>query len=214
MKTIDMHSHFIPKLFIDEINKNEKNPFQAKVIIKEGQQFISHDQGYTYPLLPEFYDKSVKLEKMSKANVDMSVLSSAPPLFYYWADVEQSIYVAQMVNDELLDFIKHDTDKFRMMATVPMNDVNKAVQELQRIVKKSAGLVRFVQIGTNVEGKQLDDPMFEPFFATAERLDITVLLHPYYIGDKPGLENFYLTNLVGNPFETTICAVNMMLSGF
>lgn len=213
MKIIDMHSHYIPKSFIDSI-KNEQNSFQAKLINKNGQPFISHDQGYTYPCLPEFYDQAVKLEKMDKTGVDLSILSVAPPLFYYWAQHDLSKYVAQMVNDELISFIQKAPQKFRMMATVPMNDVRAATEELERIVKKGLGLVRFVQIGTNIEGKMLDHPSFDVFFATAERLGITVLLHPYYIGNKPGLENYYLTNLVGNPLDTTTVAVNLMFSGF
>lgn len=214
MRIIDMHSHYIPELFIKEIEKNEKNNFQAKIVEKNGQKFIAHDQGYTYPCVPEFYDLSVKLKAMAESNVDISVLSSAPPLFYYWAESEFSLYAAQMINDELLDYIKQAPDQFRMMATVPMNNVEYAVKELERIVEKSAGLTRFVQIGTNIEGKQLEDPIFEPFFSTAEKLGVTVFLHPYYIGHKPGLENYYLTNLVGNPMDTTIAAVNLLFSGF
>ena len=214
MKIIDMHSHYIPKIFIDEIEGKDNNKFQAKIIKKHGQKFISHDQGYTYPCLPEFYDRSVKLEKMSQSNVDITVLSSAPPLFYYWADKDLAIYMAQMVNDELLNFVNEMPDKFRMMATVPMGDPESAAKELERIVSKSKGLARFVQIGTTIEGKLLDNKEFEPFFSKAEDLDITVFLHPYYVGDKPGLENYYLTNLVGNPYDTTIAAVNLMFSGF
>src|SRR5690625_4128088 len=160
MKIIDMHSHFIPQIFINEIEKNEKNSFQAKIIKKDGQKFIAHDQGYTYPCLPEFYDLSVKLEKMDEGNVDMSVLSSAPPLFYYWADRDLAVYVSQMVNDELLNYVQQAPDKFNMMATAPMSSVEDAVKELERIVKKSAGLAKFVQIETNIEGRLLDDPIY------------------------------------------------------
>lgn len=213
MKNIDMHSHFIPKKFIEMIEGNDSS-LMAKVINRQGELFIAHDQGYTYPCLPEFYDRGVKLQKMAESNVDMTVLSCAPPLFYYWAEKDLSVYMAQLVNDELLSFVEKDTDRFSMMATVPMNSIHDAVEELIRIVEKSNGLVRFVQIGTNIEGKLLDDPEFEPFFETAERLGVTVFLHPYYIGNKPGLENYYLTNLVGNPLDTTTAAVNLMFSGF
>lgn len=213
MKSIDMHSHFIPKRFIEMIEKENKS-LMAKLVNKDGDLFIAHDQGYTYPCLPEFFDRDVKLEKMAENKVDMTVLSCAPPLFYYWAEKDLSVYMAQLVNDELLDFVQKDIERFSMMATVPMNSVNDAVEELIRIVDKSEGLVRFVQIGTNIEGKLLDSPEFEPFFSTAERLGVTVFLHPYYIGNKPGLENYYLTNLVGNPLDTTTAAVNLMFSGF
>lgn len=209
-----MHSHYIPKVFIDEIGKNDNNKLLAKIVNKKGEKYIAHDQGYTYPLLREFYDTSVKLEKMQDANVDLTVLSSAPPLFYYWAEKALALYMAQLVNDELLDFVSMTPNKFRMMATVPMGHPEEAAQELERIVKKSNGLVKFAQIGTTIEGNLLDGDQYESFFKMAEKLNVTVLLHPYYVGHKPGLENYYLTNLVGNPYDTTIAAVNLIFSGF
>src|SRR5699024_7315897 len=117
---------------------------------------------------------------------DVSILSVAPPLFYYWAQSDFSLYIAQMVYDEILNFITQAPGKLEMMATVPMNNVKMAIDELKRIVKKSNGRTRFVQIGTNIEGAQLDSPTFEPFFNIAEELGITVFIHPYYIGKKPG----------------------------
>jgi len=207
-----MHSHFIPTLFADMIQKN--NNLTADIVYKDGEKFISHEQGYIYPFLPEFYDMDVKRQRMDELGIDMSILSPAPPLFYYWTDKETSKYVAQMVNDELFNFINKDTKRFSMMATVPMNSVEYAIEELERIYRKSNGTVKFVEIGTNIEGELISNPKFEPFFAKVVELNMTVFLHPYYVGNKSGLENYYLTNLLGNPFDTTIAAVHLMLSGF
>lgn len=209
---IDMHSHYIPEKFINLIQKSDK--FMAKTNRVDGELFIAHEQGYTYPFFSEFHDESIKLEKMEKLGIDLSILSPAPPMFYYWAEDEITKFMSQLVNDELLDFTMKAPEKFKMMATIPMNNVKNAIDELLRIYKKSDGTLRFVEIGTNIEGKLLNDPEFYPFFEKVEELNITLLLHPYYIGKKHGLQNYYLTNLVGNPYDTTLSAANLIFSGF
>ena len=73
--------------------------------------------------------------------------------------------------------------------------------------------LRGVQIGTTMETVPLDDRRFEPFFATAADLGGPVILHPYYVGVRPQLADFYMTNLTGNPLETCIAASRLILSG-
>jgi aminocarboxymuconate-semialdehyde decarboxylase len=70
-----------------------------------------------------------------------------------------------------------------------------------------------VEIGTTIEGVQLADERFRPFLRRKRELDVLVFVHPYYIGAKAGLENFYLTNLIGNPADTTVMVANLMFSG-
>jgi aminocarboxymuconate-semialdehyde decarboxylase len=60
----------------------------------------------------------------------------------------------------------------------------------------------------------LDDRRFDPFFTAAAELDVPVILHPYYVGTRPNLADFYMTNLTGNPLETCIAASRLILSGF
>src|SRR6202040_3978302 len=72
---------------------------------------------------------------------------------------------------------------------------------------------RAVQIGTGIEGAKLSEPRFRPILKRAQELGVFVLTHPYYIGNKAGLEDYYLTNLVGNPLETTLMAADLMFSG-
>ncbi|HZQ62852.1 MAG TPA: amidohydrolase family protein, partial [Casimicrobiaceae bacterium] len=68
-------------------------------------------------------------------------------------------------------------------------------------------------IGTSVEGAQLADPKFRPILKRAQELKLLVFAHPYYVGAKTGLECYYLTNLIGNPLDTTIMLANLMYSG-
>jgi aminocarboxymuconate-semialdehyde decarboxylase len=97
------------------------------------------------------------------------------------------------------------------MATVPLQDPGAATAELRRAVTQLG--LRGVEIGTTMEDLPLDDPRFDPFLAVAEELNAPVMLHPYYVGPRPNLSDFYMTNLLGNPWETTIAASRLILSG-
>jgi aminocarboxymuconate-semialdehyde decarboxylase len=94
---------------------------------------------------------------------------------------------------------------------VPLQDPIAATAELQRAVRKLN--LRGVEIGTMMEQVPLDDARFDPFFSAAEELGVPVMLHPYYVGIKAGMKDFYMTNLIGNPLETTLAAARLILSG-
>jgi aminocarboxymuconate-semialdehyde decarboxylase len=68
-------------------------------------------------------------------------------------------------------------------------------------------------IGSNVEGKNLDDPSFEPLWAAAAELDAWMMIHPGNVAGAERLRSYYLTNLIGNPLDTTIAAACLIFGG-
>ncbi len=207
---IDAHHHIIPKEVVDLIRKGDTR-FDAEIQIKDHQEWIVHQQGYAYPLFDKFYDFGAKKQDLANANLDAVVLSPAPPMFYYWQDAETAAGIASIVNDGVAEMIAQNKQAFLGMATLPMQDPKLAVKELERIMNLYD--IRAVEIGTSIEGVNLDDQKFLPFFEAADALGITLFLHPYYVGDKSGLSNYYFTNLVGNPLDTAIAAGSLIFGG-
>jgi aminocarboxymuconate-semialdehyde decarboxylase len=97
---------------------------------------------------------------------------------------------------------------FIPVATVPLQDTRAAVEELDYAVQ-SLG-IRMVEIGTNVNGLNLDEEHFAPFFVRAAALDVLVQLHPHQVAAQDRLRRYYLGNLVGNPVDTTIAATSLI----
>lgn len=207
---IDVHSHVIPKRIVDAISRNS-DEFGARVRGEEGAREVVHDQGYIYPLFPEFFDPEAKIEAMDRKGIDVSVISPAPPMFYYWAEVELALKAAKLVNDGVADMVAAKPDRLRGMATVPMQHPDAAVAELERVVRDHG--FKAVEIGTSIEGAQLAEERFRPVLRRAAELGVFVFAHPYYVGAKSGLEGYYLTNLIGNPLDTTVAVSNLMFSG-
>ncbi|WP_128925802.1 amidohydrolase family protein [Bradyrhizobium guangxiense] len=207
---IDIHSHVIPDRIVSAIAADPKR-FRARVEGEGPARKIIHDQGYVYPLFEEFRQTEAKLAAMDRKGIDMSVISPAPPMFYYWADADLALEVAGLVNDGVADMVGVKPARLRGMATVPMQHPDAAVAELERVVR--AYEFKAVEIGTSIEGAQLAEERFRPLLRRASELNVFVFAHPYYVGAKSGLENYYLTNLIGNPLDTTVMLANLMFSG-
>jgi aminocarboxymuconate-semialdehyde decarboxylase len=207
---IDAHHHILPKSIVQAIRTGDSR-FQAEIQTRGNQEWVVHRQGYAYPLFDKFYIANAKIEDMRAAGLDRVVLSPAPPMFNYWLNSETAHSISQMINDGTAEFAAENPSLFQGMATVPMQDPVLAVKEMERVVQEHQ--IKAVEIGTSIEGVNLDDPKFTRFFEAAEALNVTIFLHPYYVGDKSGLSKYYFTNLVGNPLDTTVAAGSLIFGG-
>ncbi len=211
LKVVDVHTHFIPREFV-ELIRHQDNKFNMSITKDDlGREYVTHAQGYSYPLVECFYDAQSRIREMDRMAVNISVLSISPTLFFYWAKASTAMEVARLANESLGNWVSSYPDRFIGMATVPLQDVAQSIKELERVASQFN--MKAVEIGTNVESKSLSNQEFFPFFQAAERLDILLFLHPYYVGKKPLMDKFYLTNLVGNPLDTTLSIANIVFSG-
>ena len=207
---IDIHTHFIPPYFVEEIRRGQA---LGKVTIQpqNGEEWVSHPEGYRYPLAAEFWDMKAKLQHMDRLGIDISVLSISPTMLFYWLELGPTLEFCQKANEAMAEFVSKSGGRLYGMATVPLQDPQAAVDELRRAVVELG--LRGVEIGTTMEDVPVDDDRFEPFWAAAAELDVPVMLHPYYVGTKRQFADFYMTNLVGNPLETAVAASRLILSG-
>jgi aminocarboxymuconate-semialdehyde decarboxylase len=207
---IDIHTHFIPPEFVGDARAGRAID-RIAVERRDGAEWLAHPQGYRYPLSPEFFDVEAKHREMDRLGIDKAVLSLTPTLFFYWLEAAAAADFCRMANDSTARFVAQ-SDRLDGVAVVPLQDPQAATVELRRAVGELG--LRGVEIGTTMEDVPLDDRRFDPFFAAIEALDVPVILHPYYVGVRKQLADFYMTNLTGNPLETCIAASRLILSGF
>jgi aminocarboxymuconate-semialdehyde decarboxylase len=208
--TVDVHTHYVPPEVVADARIGSGLD-GIGVEWRGRQEWLVHRQGYGYPLHRSFYDIESRLRAMDKRGIDHAVVSLAPPLFMYWVDAAEAVDFCRAANDSLARFSRDSGGRITAVATLPMQDPDAAVAELRRAVA-ALGL-RGAQIGPTAADLPLDDPAVRPVLETAAQLDVPLIVHPYYVGMTPGLADFYLTNLIGNPLASTICAARLIFSG-
>lgn len=208
--TIDIHTHFIPPELVAAARAGRALD-HITLHREDRMDWLVHPQGYHYPVSPEFFDVDAKLRQMDRLGIDAAILSLSPTLLFYWLDGHAAGDFCRQANESLARTIAQ-SDRLEGVAAVPLQQPEAAAAELRRAVG-DLGLCG-VEIGTTLEDVPLDNRRFEPFFDTAAELGVPVILHPYYVGTRPHLADFYMTNLTGNPMETCIAASRLILSGF
>ncbi len=84
-----------------------------------------------------------------------------------------------------------------------------------RDVERCATLpgVRGCYLATPVRQQALSDPALFPVYERIEAIGLPLFLHPVFVVDPERLGPHYLTNLLGNPFESAIAAAHLIFGG-
>jgi aminocarboxymuconate-semialdehyde decarboxylase len=209
--TIDVHAHCVP---VDVMNtlRADGGRYGIEVSEQDGRSAVLiAGRVQTPPMLPALADLPRRLAAMDAAGVDVQVLSSWIDLTAYALEPVAGARYARMVNEGLAATAATAPDRFRTLATVPLQAPDRAADELRHAVG-SLGMVG-AEIATTVDGRELDDPELTPFWSAAEELRALVVVHPYASLAGRGVSRYNLGNLVGNPAETTIAVAHLVHGG-
>ena len=157
------------------------------------------------------FNPKVRIEEMNETDVGMQVLSTIPVLFNYWAKPTDALETSRFLNDHIAETVAAEPERFIGLGTVPMQDPELAIKEMERCVKELK--LPGIEIGTNVNGKNLSDPGLLPFFEAAEKLNCAIFIHPWEMMGEKEMAQYWLPWLVGMPAETTRAICSMIFSG-
>jgi aminocarboxymuconate-semialdehyde decarboxylase len=206
-RTIDTHTHVLTEETIVLLNK--ELPKAAIKLTPIDRDFATLEvAGVPYKPFPRGgFDLERRLQDMDATGVDVHVLSATPQTYLY----KLGTPAAAIQNDQIAKLVKQQPERFMGIGTLPMQSGEEAAAELRRIVK-TLGL-RGAMFASNVLGKNLDDPEFEPLWAAAQELGAFLFIHPNNVAGADRLKSYYLVNLIGNPLDTTIAAACLVFGG-
>ncbi|MCC7105045.1 MAG: amidohydrolase [Chloroflexi bacterium] len=213
---VDVHTHFVPKVYLDAVER-EPDVWGARLRRDEAGRPWIVPTVYPLPLGVGPIDETWCVAEQKMAALDgqgVDVGTIAPPtfMFFYWADEPLAMKVTRLQNDGLAEAARTFPDRFAGMATVPLQNVPAAIQELERAIG-TLGL-RGVEIGTNVNGRDLDDPALFPFFQAAAEMQTPIFVHPNacaVAGGRAG--RYYFENSVGFLLDTTLAIGSLIYGG-
>jgi aminocarboxymuconate-semialdehyde decarboxylase len=210
-RSIDTHTHVLADATIKLLQK-EIPRLNLKLTAIDDKDSILEVAGVPYRPFPRGgHDIATRLAYMDGAEVDMHVLSVSPQTWLYGQDAAVGVAASAIQNDEIARLVKEYPARFAGIATLPMQAPEKAADELRRAITKLG--LHGAMIASNVGGKNLDDPSFEPLWAAAAELDAFMMIHPGNVAGADRLRSYYLGNLIGNPLDTTIAAACLIFGG-
>ena len=162
---------------------------------------------------PKLTGVTERLQDMDRMGVDIQAICPAPYQFFYWTEADYGAELAREVNEGIARIAADRPDRFAGMGSVPLQDSQLAIRELNHCVKNLG--MRGIELCTNVNGKNLTDPSLklDKFFARAEELGVVIFMHPLGYTQADRLTHHYFNNVIGNPLDSTVAVSHLIFDG-
>ncbi len=197
VKTVDLHAHcFVPEVM--DLVKDTPLAQTAKGTLGQATIALGNPQ---------------RLIDMDAQGIDYQAINVNA--WGYNADKALARDLVALQNEKISEYCAKHPDRFVGMATLALQHPELAAEQLDHAVKKLG--MRGAAIGGSVEGMELSDRKFDPFWAKAQELGIVLFMHPQPAQgttQNPRLQGKgLLGNTIGNPLETTVFLSHLIFEG-
>ncbi|MDG1346144.1 MAG: amidohydrolase family protein [Crocinitomicaceae bacterium] len=210
MLKIDMHTHIIPKHLPNWTEKFGYGKFIFLEHNDNGTADMMQGGKFFRRIEENCWDEDVRITDYQNFETQTQVVCTIPVMFSYWAKTEDCVELSRYLNDHIADLVHRYPKNYIGLATIPMQDQDAAIRELERA--KEIGMVG-IQIGSNINDKNLSEDEFFPIFEACERLGMAVMIHPWQMMGFDSMEKYWLPWLVGMPAETSRAACSLIFGG-
>jgi aminocarboxymuconate-semialdehyde decarboxylase len=196
----DVHTHIVPQGLIGAVERD--NVYGMR--LEPGRLCIC---GHGVPLHP-LCEAEKLVERVGRDKLDGAIVSAPPPLFRPDLSPADRRSYSALLNASLLEACRPHARRLRPLAYLPAEDPEVAVEIADALGAEWAGVV----IGSELPGGSYADREYRSLWQVLQSRDLPIFVHPGSTPDKR-LEPFYLSNLLGNPVETTVVAAQLVFGG-
>jgi len=204
---IDIHTHILPENLNDVTGKFTDSRFLTIDPIDKTSAMLKKDGKSFRKVDCNCWNHQARINDCDDTKVNMQVLSTLPVLFSYWAQDDECLALSQFLNNHIAHICREEPQRFIGLGTIPMQNTDMAISEMERCVNE----LKFpgIEIGSNINGKNLSIEKFQPIFEHAEKIGCSIFVHPWEMMGQENMQKYWLPWLVGMPAETSraICSI-------
>ncbi|MER7673212.1 amidohydrolase family protein [Kitasatospora sp. NPDC096128] len=209
--TVDVHAHLLlPKveaLVADAPGLAAAKELDAR---RNGAASLAVSGPMVRDRIPRLTDVKARLAAMDQQGVDVQLVSPSPSHYHYWADQDLARRLYETANSATAAHCAQAPERLLGLGLVPMQHPELALHALDHAL--GLGL-RGVEISSHAPGRELSDPAYEPFWAWAQETEAVLFLHPFGCTLDERLDQWYLSNTVGQPTENAVALSHLIFSG-
>ncbi|MER7106962.1 amidohydrolase family protein [Streptomyces sp. NPDC000229] len=209
--TVDVHAHvLLPE--VEALVAALPGLAEAKALDarRNGPEALAVSGRMVAERAPELTDVSVRLAVMDAQGVDVQLVSPSPSHYHYWADEETAEKVYRLANEATAAHCAAAPDRLRGLGLVPLQHPGQAVGALEHALEQG---LSGVEISSHGPGRELSDPAYGRLWARAEETGAILFLHPFGCTLDERLDQWYLSNTVGQPTENAVALSHLIFSG-
>ncbi|MGW1715176.1 amidohydrolase family protein [Streptomyces sp. NPDC002156] len=209
--TIDVHAHLLlPE--VEEAVAGRPGLAEARALDarRNGRAALAVNGPMVGARVPKLTDVAVRLAAMDAQGVDIQLVSPSPSHYHYWAEPQLAERLCQLANEGTAAHCAKAPDRLHGLGLVPLQHPDLTVELLDHALDQG---LKGVEISSHAPGHELSDPAYEPFWSRAEETGAVLFLHPFGCTLDERLDQWYLSNTVGQPTENAIALSQLIFSG-
>jgi len=207
MRIVDFHNHYYPPEYVSALTAAVS---AVRVTYDADGNPCVHYPGDYNILVPGHRDIEYRQRVLDEQGVDTQVLTFTTPGVHV-EKPELAVTLARKINDAFAAVVRERQGRFAALATLPLNDPQASVAELERAMTelRMPGAMVF----SNVNHVALADERFAPLWKKADELGAVVYIHPTDPAGVEAMLDYWLMPLVGFLMDTTLAAAKLVFSG-
>lgn len=204
---IDCQSHVFPRAYSAILAQNPQPP---QMIQAGSGSFITYGDGSKLPFVEERYDPELKIRDMDSAGIDISVITVNIPGPCMLIP-ELALKGAQAINDSMAELMQQYPGRFAGIAHLPWHDVDSSLHEMDRAQDELA--LCGVALFSNIGGRPVDDPAFEPVYSKAEARGLPIVMHPTVPSWGEAIKDYWMVPMMGFQVDSSFALLRLILGG-